>query len=303
MDHQSLSISLELLLHELPDPDQDLTVQQFDNHRFALFPMFPLELRRMIWIRALPEPQRVCLYVCQRHYQQPNSRPLPATLHANQESRQVTLENYVIPLFPLRSSMRNLPTEGAGKSDNSGQYLGGSGKSRKVVIKNTRELTFASEDNDCMPLGRIASCFDPVRDTLYLDIRTPFEPEFKYTMAKLQRAFPKEFNKVLRMEISNASLENLIASAIPYSVRLGGKRVWPAWTLRCFPSLTNLTLLGSCLEEFYESATIRDAYDRVFGNKIQEHRDADLRIVLTKYIEFGIENAGKWSIPKINIKH
>ncbi|PMD19940.1 hypothetical protein NA56DRAFT_705176 [Hyaloscypha hepaticicola] len=268
MDHQSLSISLELLLHELPDPDQDLTVQQFDNHRFALFPMFPLELRQMIWIRALPKPQRVCLYVCQRHYQQPNSRLLPATLHANQESRQVTLENYVIPLFPLRSSMKNLPTEGAGKSDNSGQYLGG------------------SEDNDCMPLGRIASCFDPVRDTLYLDIRTPFEPEFKYTMAKLQRAFPKEFNKVLRMEISNASLENLIASAIP-----------------CFPSLTNLTLLGSCLEEFYESATIRDAYNRVFGNKIQEHRDADLRIVLTKYIEFGIENAGKWSIPKINIKH
>lgn len=149
----------------------------------------------------------------------------------------------------------------------------------------------------------MVSCFDPVRDTLYLDIRTPFEPEFKFAMAKLQRAFPKEFNKVLRMEISNASLENLIAGAIPYSVRVGQERVWPAWTLGCFPSLTNLTLLGSCLEEVYGSATVRDAYIRVFGNTSQERRDADLLTGLTKYIELGIENAGKWSIPKINIKH
>lgn len=84
---------------------------------------------------------------------------------------------------------------------------------------------------------------------------------------------------------------------------LVGKRVWPTWTLKCFPSLTNLTLLGSCLEKFYGSATIRDAYNRVFGNTRQERRDADLLIGLTKYIEFGIENAGKWSIPKINNKH
>lgn len=92
--------------------------------------------------------------------------------------------------------MKDLPTGGAGKSDNSGHYLGASGKSRKVENKNERGLTFASEDNDCMPLGRIASCFDPVRDTLYLDIHTLYDPGFKNTMTELQRAFPKEFDKV-----------------------------------------------------------------------------------------------------------
>ena len=164
MDHQALSISLELLLHELPDPDQDLAVQQFDNIQFAVFPRFPLELRRMIWTRALPKPRRVCLYVCQRHYQQPNSRPLPATLHANQESRQVTLENYVLTLFPLQSSMNDRLTEGVGKSDNRGQEFGASGEKIKFEIRTQSILKLASKYDNCMPFGRMVSCFDPVRD-------------------------------------------------------------------------------------------------------------------------------------------
>jgi hypothetical protein len=220
MAHQALSIPLELLLHELPDPDQDPAFQQCDKLRLTLFSAFPLELRRIIWTRALPKPRRVCLYVCQSHYQQPNSRPLPATLHAYQESRQVTLENYVITLYPPEPGIKDVPAKRAGKhEDKREQGLEAWGKSRRGQVKFAGGLKSGSEDKKCIPLGRMVFCFDPVRDSLYLDIRTPFDPIFKNTTAELQRASPRSSMKVLRMEIVNASL--LIIGEFQYLTWIG----------------------------------------------------------------------------------
>ena len=74
--------------------------------------------------------------------------------------------------------MNDLLTERIGKSDNSGGEFGASGENTRFEISQNL-LEIASKYDDGMPFGRMASCFDPVRDTLYLDIRTPFDTEFK----------------------------------------------------------------------------------------------------------------------------
>ena len=115
-------------------------------------------------------------------------------------------------------------------------------------------------------------------------------------MAELQLAFPEKFNKVLRMEISNASLESLIIGSFRL-IKLGPDRQdWQTWTFEFFPSLTNLTLLpGSCLDEIDE--------DSVFGTTSQEQRGAELIRWLTECIKHGIKYFGQGSIPNIAFKH
>jgi hypothetical protein len=92
--------------------------------------------------------------------------------------------------------MNDRLTEGVGKSDNRGQEFGASGEKIKFEIRTQIILKLASKYDNCMPFGRMVSCFNPVRDKLYLDIRTPFDPGFKNKMAELQLASPEMFNKV-----------------------------------------------------------------------------------------------------------
>jgi hypothetical protein len=201
--------------------------------------------------------------------------------------------------------MNDRLTEGVGKSDNRGQEFGASGEKIKFEIKNQSILKLASKYDNCMPFGWMVSCFDPVRDKLYLDIRTPFDPGFKNKMAELQLASPEMFNKVQGMEISNASWESSIIGSFQSLIKVGpDRRVWPAWTIGLFPSLSNLTLLpGSCSHEMDEGKSIRDFNDRVFGPTSQEQRDAKLIHCLTKSIELGVKYFGQGSIPKIAFKH
>jgi hypothetical protein len=65
---------------------------------FHPFPKLALEIRRMIWKETFPPEQMVSLIIPKEYYQKrkDQQRPLPVALHVNQESRQVTLENYVI---------------------------------------------------------------------------------------------------------------------------------------------------------------------------------------------------------------
>jgi hypothetical protein len=65
---------------------------------FHPFPKLALEIRRMIWKETFPPEQIVSLVIPKEYYQKrkDQQRPLPVALHVNQESRQVTLENYVI---------------------------------------------------------------------------------------------------------------------------------------------------------------------------------------------------------------
>lgn len=75
-----------------------------ENALFAIFEKLPLELRQMIWKFALPDGRRVlfgsatrydgCEVFAENLAQHPK---YPGTLHANLESRQVTLEHYILP--------------------------------------------------------------------------------------------------------------------------------------------------------------------------------------------------------------
>ena len=107
-DIDEIAKTLELLQLELPDSNQQLAVQNLHPEQdvFAFFPMLPLEIRRLIWQKSLPGRGFISLrcslcsswreerlgYGKKVHKCLPKP---PILLQVNQESRGVTLENYM----------------------------------------------------------------------------------------------------------------------------------------------------------------------------------------------------------------
>lgn len=100
---------LELLQLELPDSDQQLAFQNLhpEQDTFTLFPLLPLEIRRLIWHKSLPGRRFVSLgsFLCSAWhgerlgFENKVHKCLPEPpilLQVNQESRRVTLENYTM---------------------------------------------------------------------------------------------------------------------------------------------------------------------------------------------------------------
>ncbi|KAK0101130.1 hypothetical protein ONS95_012889 [Cadophora gregata] len=87
---------------ELPDPNEQLIVQQWSSNKFSFFSKLPLELRIMIWKASLPRGRLVNLnnemtqLFCTSHKRGACGTPFPVSLHVNQESRRETLRCYQI---------------------------------------------------------------------------------------------------------------------------------------------------------------------------------------------------------------
>ncbi|KAH7310020.1 hypothetical protein BKA65DRAFT_485237 [Rhexocercosporidium sp. MPI-PUGE-AT-0058] len=82
---------LQILKEELPDPNQDCSIQIYTQ--FLLFKKLPLELRLMIWKHCLPKGRRVWLrYPCSQPLKSIRSPPI--TSRINRESREETFKKY-----------------------------------------------------------------------------------------------------------------------------------------------------------------------------------------------------------------
>ncbi|PMD43221.1 hypothetical protein L207DRAFT_580089 [Hyaloscypha variabilis F] len=94
---ETISEKLFLLNFELPDPEQDLTVQYpgAAATEFTCFSELALEIRLMIWRAAFPKGRKVVLKVQwkQSNYYGP---PLPVTLRINRESMIETKRHYLL---------------------------------------------------------------------------------------------------------------------------------------------------------------------------------------------------------------
>ncbi len=91
---------LALLKLELPDPEEEITVQKSGRgpEIFRRFPSFPIELRLQIWKYCFPRGELVYAHEARRCWSR-GLTPMPITLSINQESRSETLANYII-IFP-----------------------------------------------------------------------------------------------------------------------------------------------------------------------------------------------------------
>ena len=101
--------TLEILLFELPDPNQHLFIQILLT-AFILFPQLPLEIRLMIWRESFPGPRRIDIKLGQFPRQTSGlCRPV-ISLKINQESRSETLKCYHIVFDPTTTDLfRNAP--------------------------------------------------------------------------------------------------------------------------------------------------------------------------------------------------
>lgn len=88
---------LSLLIFEIVDPEQDLSVQQpgYGATTFTCFPKLIPELRLMIWRAAFPRGRIVKIESQLKDYIY-YGHPLPSTLMINQESRKETLRHYLL---------------------------------------------------------------------------------------------------------------------------------------------------------------------------------------------------------------
>ena len=99
--------TLNLFLCELPDPETELFLELSKNlDIFTSFPELPLEIRLEIWRLTFPGPRTVCLDPCDCRDYRESHRSFPISLQANHESRQETLQHYVIIPQPYPRSVR-----------------------------------------------------------------------------------------------------------------------------------------------------------------------------------------------------
>ncbi|KAL5319349.1 hypothetical protein ACEPPN_012400 [Leptodophora sp. 'Broadleaf-Isolate-01'] len=90
-----LTITLNLLSLELPDPEQRIAEQELGQalENFTGFPRLPCEIRLMIWKQTLPG-RRVVALLPRWTPQQDQISTLPITLYINSESRSFTKRHY-----------------------------------------------------------------------------------------------------------------------------------------------------------------------------------------------------------------
>jgi len=109
MEEAKLALVLEHLI-ELPDPEEELFIQQSQNlETFYPFPRLPIELRNKIWQLALPGPRHVNIEIafcsdrpggtCSPFRHREEFVAPPIALSINRESRQETLRKYQV-LYP-----------------------------------------------------------------------------------------------------------------------------------------------------------------------------------------------------------
>ena len=110
---------LALLLHELPDPEQDLFLQHSNGpQEFTFFPKLPLEIRLSVWRSAFPAPRHVNLspFLVKpsgRLFSQDSRRQtgLPITLRINHESRADTKRFF--HFVPRHGKLKIHPRDGS----------------------------------------------------------------------------------------------------------------------------------------------------------------------------------------------
>lgn len=86
-----------LFFAALPDLHRDLFIQQIDNlQKFECFSKLSPEIRRMIWRECYPKGRKIQLYLHRKKEDSKFHPPLPVTLHINQDSRSVTITDYLL---------------------------------------------------------------------------------------------------------------------------------------------------------------------------------------------------------------
>lgn len=91
-----MSLELTSLVHELPDPNQELLV-----HAFNLFPRLPIELRLKVW----RETWRNRIIYTWTNWSK-TTIPLPVSSQINRESRQETRRYYRVLQFEVDSTKK-----------------------------------------------------------------------------------------------------------------------------------------------------------------------------------------------------